>query len=231
MRNILNEDRVAKGARLGKIATFVGLGFLVAGLIVSLILQASSLIWLSFAFLLLGLLASSVGSVNMNRWVREPRADQALVQGLKGFDDRFQLYNYVLPAPHVLLGPSGLWVLTALGQSGTIRYEDGKWRRDFSLGRAVRFLAEEGLGRPFREADVQVEALQQFLDEHSVGEGVEIQNVVVFHEPNVELVVGDLPRPAVVPKGLKRAMRKHSGEKLSASQYEQLTELFEGMMP
>ena len=30
--------------------------------------------------LLLGLLVSSVGTMNMNRWVREPRADQAVRQ-------------------------------------------------------------------------------------------------------------------------------------------------------
>ena len=108
MQNIVNETRIVRGARIGKIGTFAGLGFLVLGLIVSLTLQATGLLWVSFVCLLLGILVSSVGTMNMNRWVREPRADQALAQGLKGFDDRYRLYSYFLSAPHVLLGPTGL---------------------------------------------------------------------------------------------------------------------------
>ncbi len=227
MQNIVNEVRVQRGARVGKIATFVGLGFLVAGLIVSLLMKESLTLWLSFLFLLLGLVVSSVGTVNMNRWVREPRADQALAQGLKGFHDRYRLYNYFLPAPHVLLSPVGLYVLTALGQDGVIRYEGDKFRRNFSVGRLFRFMAEEGLGKPFAEANDQVEALRKLLDEHGIGEEVEIENILVFYNPRAELVISDPPRPVANPKGLKKALRKAKGEKLPGGQYRQLQELFD----
>jgi len=228
MQNIINERLVASRARLGKIATFGGLGFLIAGLVISFTLPQSPWIWLSFGCLILGLLVSSVGTFNMNRWVREPRADQALGRGLKGFDDRYHLYNYLLPAPHVLLGPLGLFVLTAMGQDGVIRYDGAKFRRNFSLGRALRFMADEGLGRPFAEADAQVEALQRFLEAHGVGEDVKIQNIVVFYNPGAQLSVQDPPRPVVGSKGLKRVIRKQGGQKLPDSRYRQLLELFEG---
>jgi hypothetical protein len=228
MQSITDDRRVVRGARVGKIATLVGLGFLLGGLVISLALQESPLLWLSFACLIAGLVISSVGTMNMNRWVREPRADQALAQGLKGYDDRYRLYNYLLPAPHVLLSPIGLYVLTALGQDGTVRYEGGKFRRDFSLGRVLRFMADEGLGRPFAVGDSEIKALQQFLEEHEVGEGVEIQNVLVFYNPRAQLSVSDLPRPVVDPKGLKRALRKQAGDKLAGNQYRQLKDLFEG---
>jgi hypothetical protein len=166
--------------------------------------------------------------MNMNRWVREPRADQALAQGLKGFDDRYRLYNYLLPAPHVLLSPMGLYVLTAMGQDGVIRYQGDKFRRDFSLGRVLRFMAEEGLGKPFAEADAQVQALQELLDEQGMGEEVEVRNVVVFYNPRAELVISDPPRPVANPKGLKKAIRKQSNQKLPSSLYHQLQNLFEG---
>jgi hypothetical protein len=228
MQNIVNEVRVERGARVGKIATFVGLGFLVAGLIVSLLMQAAPTLWLSFLFLLLGLVVSSVGTMNMNRWVREPRADQALAKGLKGFHDRYRLYNYFLPAPHVLLSPAGLYVLTALGQDGVIRYDGNKFRRKFSVGRLFRFMAEEGLGKPFAEANAQVEALRKLLDEHGIGEEVEIENILVFYNPRAELIISDPPRPVANPKGLKKALRKAKGEKLPGGQYRQLRELFDG---
>jgi hypothetical protein len=233
MQNIVNEARVVRGQRVGKIATFVGLGFLVAGLIVSLVMQESPLLWLSFACLLLGLLVSSVGTMNMNRWMREPRADQALAQGLKGYDDRYRLYNYFLPAPHVLLSPVGLYVLTAMGQEGTIRYQGDKFRRDFSAARLLRFMADEGLGKPFSDADSQVRAMQKLLDEQGVGEGVEIQNVVVFYNPRAQLTISDPPRPVVTQKALKKALRRQRGDgdtKLSGSQYRELRDLFDHLV-
>ena len=227
MRIITDEARIAKGARLGKIATLVGLGFLVGGLIISLALQETPLLWLSFGCLLIGLVISSIGTGNMNRWVREPRADQALAQGLKGFDDRYCLYNYTLPAPHVLLGPMGLYVLTALGQDGAIRYEGGKFHRDFSMMRVLRFMAEEGMGKPLSEADAQVEDLQAFLNDNDAGEGIEIQNMLVFYNPRAELEVSAPPRPVITPKGLKKAIRKQGDTKLPSEQIEELQALFE----
>jgi hypothetical protein len=231
MQHMVNERPIARGQRVGKIATLAGLGFLVAGLIVSLLLQASALLWLSFLFLLLGLVISSVGTMNMNRWVREPRADQALGQGLKGFDDRYVLYSYYLPAPHVLLSPAGLYVLTAMGQDGVIRYDGDKFRRDFSAGRLLRFMAEEGLGKPLAEAESQVQALQKTLDAQGAGEGVEIQNLLVFYNPRAELVLSDTSLPVVNTKGLKKAIRKQQRtdqtEPLSNAQYRELREFFD----
>jgi hypothetical protein len=226
MQNIVNQDRVTRGARIGKIFTFAGLGLLGAGLVVSLAMAESPLLWLSFVFLLLGLLVSSIGTMNMNHWVREPRADQALAQGLKGFDDRFRLYSYYLPAPHVLLSPMGLYVLTAMGQDGVIRYDGDKFHRDFSLGRVIRFMAEEGLGKPFAEADGQVVALQKLLDEHDLSEEVEIQNLVVFYNPRAELTISAAPRPVATSKGLKKAIRSQQA-KLPDTIYQQLGELFD----
>jgi hypothetical protein len=228
MRAITNDARIARGARLGKIATFAGLGFLVGGLIISLVTQGSPLLWVSLVCLALGLLVSSIGTFNMNRWVREPRADQALAQSLKGFDDRYQLYNYVLPAPHVLLSPTGLYVLTAMGQDGVIRCEGDKFRRDFSVGRVFRFMADEGLGKPFAEGNEQVGALKEYLEENEIDQDVQIQNVLVFHNPRAQLVLSDPSRPVVIPKALKRAIRKQADGRLSTAQYEQLEDLFQG---
>ncbi len=227
MEAILNERRIARGARLGKVATALGLAFLAGGLVISLVLKESPFLWLSFGFLLLGILVSSIGTMNMNRWVREPRAEQALAQALKGFDDRYRLYSHILPAPHVLLSPMGLFVLTAMGQDGAIRLEGGEFHRAMSVGRLLRFMADEGLGKPLAEGDTQVQALQQYLELHNIDGDMEIQNVLVFYNPGVQLDISDPPRPVVIPKGLKRAIRKRQTGDLSATRQRELRELFE----
>jgi len=229
MKIIVNDQLIARRARLGKIFTFAGLGLLLVGLIISLIMAQTVSFLVSLGCLLAGIIASSIGTVNMNRWVREPRADQVLSRGLKGFDDRYRLYNYTLPAPHVLLTPTGLYVLTAMLQEGAIRYEDGKWHRNFSLGRAIRFLGDEGVGRPFALGDNEMLAMQRFLEQNEVAEGVEIENVLVFVHPKAQVEVHEPPRPVVMPKDLKRAIR--SGQnKISPDRYRRLHELFEGQV-
>ena len=227
MYTLTDEHKIARGARLGKILVFGSLGFLVAGLVIALRMRGVYYLWISLGCLVIALVASTVGFAHMNRWVREPRADQALDQGLKGFDDHYRLYHYVLPAPHVLLSPAGLFVLTPMGQDGAIRYTEGKFRRGFSLGRIFRFLSEEGIGRPFAEGDSQVSGLRQFLLQRGM-EGVDIQNLIVFYHPRAQIEATDPPRPVVVPRRLKRAIRSQPQGRLSPSLYRQLQELFEG---
>jgi len=227
MQIITNEKKVARGERVGKIATLAGLGFLTAGLIISLTLREQPTIWLSFGCLLVGLVASSIGTMNMNRWIKQPRADIALAQGLKGFDDRYRLYNYWLPASHVLLGPTGLYVLTALGQDGAITYDGARFQRKFSAARVLRFMAEEGMGRPFEEGDSQVASLKEFLEKNGITEDVDIQNILVFYSPRAELQVVDPPRPVVNTKGLKKALRRQAGGRLPAGLYEKLQTLLD----
>lgn len=230
MKNIINERPISKGAKIGKYAIFGGLGFLLVGLIVSWAYQDSPLLWVSFLCLLFGVLLSSIGTMNLNRWARQPRADQALAQGFKGYDDRWRLYQYWLPAPHVLLSPMGLFVLTPMGQDGAIRFEDGKFQRAFSAIRLLRFMAEEGLGRPFAEADAQVAALQKFLEAHGVDQEVEIQNMLVFYNPLAKLTVSDAPRPITDARGLKKALRKMPLVKFPDDLYEQLVQLFDAQV-
>jgi len=230
MRSITNQQKVTRGARLGKILVFGSLGFLVAGLVLALRMTELYYLWISLGCLALALVGTTIGFAFMNRWVREPRADQALATGLKGFDEHYRLYNYTLPAPHVLLSPGGLFVLTPMGQDGAIRYEDGRFHRRFSVGRLFRFLSDEGLGRPFAEGDRQVSSLKQLL-EHSGIEDVEVQNLIVFYNPRVQLQVlgsSDAPRPVLLPGGLKRVIRGQTKGRLSPALYRRLQDLFEG---
>ena len=94
-------------------------------------------------------------------------------------------------------------------------------------------MADEGLGKPFSEADSQVRALQKLLDEQGAGEGVDIQNVVVFYNPRAQLTISDPPRPVVTQKALKKALRRQRGDggtKLSGVQYRELRDLFDGVV-
>ena len=185
MKDITNEKLVKRQATLGKWASLLGMGALLAGLAVSY--RWPDQLVVSFGCLIVGFMLASVGTYNMNRWVREPRADQALAKALKGFDNKHFLYHYTLPAGHVLLAPSGLFVFTVKDHHGEIRCEGEKWHQKFNWGRLLLFLGQEGLGNPTREVRGEIGRLGRFLDSRLSEADVPIEGLIVFTNPRARL--------------------------------------------
>jgi hypothetical protein len=225
MKVIVNERLVKRQAAIGKWASLIGMGALLAGLFVSW--RWSNQITASFGCLIVGFILASIGTYNMNRWVKEPRADQALDKALKGFDNRHLLYHYTLPAVHVLLGPSGLFVFTVKDHHGEIRCEGEKWHHKFNWGRLLLFFGQEGLGNPTREVRGEMERLRRFLDSRLPEADVPIEGLIVFTNPRVELELIDPAMPVVSSKKLKNFLRQLKKERLPAEQRKELAEIFE----
>lgn len=223
MQITTNEKLIKNRARLGRIASFAGLAILVLGLVASLYSQ-----WLlaSFGCLLVGFLLSQVGIYNANRWVKEPRADQMLDKILKGFGDRYHLYNYVLPASHVLLATFGLCVINPKHQAGKVRCEGEKWHHESGWKRVLRLFGQEGLGNPTKEVQAEVEKLRRFLAERLPGEEVPIEGGVVFTNPQVDLEIDNPSVPVLDGKQFKSFLRDLSKDKpISGSQRRRLADI------
>jgi hypothetical protein len=223
MRTITNEKLIARNAKIGTWSSLGGLVVMGVGLYISI--KLPQYIPLSFVCLLAGILLSNVGLYNANRWVKSPRPDEVLTKALKGFDKRYYLYNYVLPVSHVLVGPSGLFVVEARNHDGPIYYAGGRWRQKLNLLRFFGFLGE-GVGNPVRDAQRDVDKLQKFLAKQELELEGAVQPLIVFTNAKADLHVQDPPLPVLTPKGLKDFLRKAHKGTLSDGQIRQLTELF-----
>jgi hypothetical protein len=225
MKVITNEKLVKRQATLGKWASLLGMGALLAGLVVSY--RWPTQLTVSFGCLIVGFMLAGVGTYNMNRWVREPRADQALTKALKGFDNRHSLYHYTLPATHVLLAPAGLFVFTVKDHHGEIRCEGEKWRQKFNWRRLLLFFGQEGLGNPTRDVRGEMGRLQRFLDEKLPEADVPIEGLIVFTNPRARLELIDPAVPVVSSNKLKTFLRQLKKKRISAEQRKELAEIFE----
>ncbi|MFB0534204.1 MAG: nuclease-related domain-containing protein [Anaerolineae bacterium] len=225
MKVITNEKLVKRQAAIGKWASLLGMGSLLAGLVVSW--RWPTQIAISFACLIAGFMLASLGTYNMNRWVKEPRADQTLDKALKGFDNRHFLYHYTLPATHVLLAPSGLFVFTVKDHHGEIRCEGEKWRHKFNWRRLLLFFGQEGLGNPTREVRGEIERLRRFLDSRLPEGDVPIEGLIVLTNPRARLELIDPAVPVVSSKKLKTFLRQLKMKRISAEQRKELAEVFE----
>ena len=160
MKVYLNKGYVDRRSTVGKWASLLGLVVLGGGLFISLAIP--QLFFVSLITLLLGFILSNVGIYYANRYVRLDRPDAVLAQGLKGLDNRYVLYQFRLPVSQVLCEPGGLTIFVLKTQEGQVLYQQGKWRNKQGWGRLLRWIGQEGLGKPELEVENEVQALEEW---------------------------------------------------------------------
>lgn len=188
----------------------------------------SRMVLASFACLGLGFIAAQIGSYNQRRFNRPPRPDERLAKELKGFDDRYALYSWMLPAPYVFLGPSGVYAFAVREQGGLVTNERDKWKHKGSkLGFLLAF-SNEGIGNPTLDAQNDAAKLQKYIDQNLPDAGVEVQPMALFIHPQVKLELKSPAIPAVKPDQLKALLRQRTKDsKLPPATLQQLQSLFE----
>ncbi len=228
MKVFTNEKLVKRYARIGQFATVGGLAVLAGGMYLTFRNpNYASLSWLA---LLLGFGMSQIGLYFGNRWGRHPRPDELVDQGLKGLSDQYSIYHYSTPAAHLLVGPSGLWVIMPFYQAGKVVYQKDRWKvvgGSFTQ-KYMRILGQEGLGRPDKESAAEVEFVKKYIKKNLPELEISEPNVaVVFVSSKAELQVEGAPIPTLAIKDLKSTVRKTAKEKaLSPEQVKQITDLF-----
>ncbi len=181
----------------------------------------------SFACLILGFVAANVGGYNTRRFGRSPRPDERLAQALKGFDDRYMLFSWLLPAPYVFAGPSGIYTIALREQAGQATNVGNKWKQPFSIGRMFLAFSNEGIGNPTLDAQQDAHKMQQYLAKHIPDLDVEVQPLVLFTNPKAVLELKNPEVPVLTPQGLKALFRQRKKDaRLTAQRLEELQQLF-----
>jgi hypothetical protein len=228
MKVITNEKLIKRNSRLGQIATVSGLLVLVGGMVISF--RNPSYASLSWVALLLGFALSQIGLYFGNRWGRHPRPDERLDEGLKSLNDQYSIYHYMTPASHLLVGPSGLWVLMPYHQAGKIVYEKNRYKLKGGgfMQKYLRIFGQEGLGRPDLEAPAEASTLDKFIKKNIPDmEVIEPNVALVFINDRAELEVKEAPLLTIPIKELKNTIRKSAKVKpLSPEVIKQINELF-----
>ncbi len=229
MKVLTNHELIASRQRLGRYAAFSGLLVLMAGLFISFRWQNLQMVAVSYAALIVGMLLSSIGIYLADKWVQEPRADQALAQALKGFDDRYHLYNHVLPVEHVLVSPFGVTVFTIKRQADRVIYRNGKWQHQQNILKRLQSLSREKLGDPIRQIEEEVQKMKGFLQQHLGDVDIPVDGAVVFVNPKVELDLEGAPAEVLHVKKLKAYLRRKNKQerRLPEETYRQLVELLD----
>jgi hypothetical protein len=185
----------------------------------------------SVVCLVVGFIMTQIGMYMGNRWGRSPRPDEKFDAGLKGLPGEFNMYHYSSPVSHLLIGPSGVWVLIPYHQKGKVEYIKNRWKMSGGgfMQAYMRIFGQESIGRPEIDAETEVQTLKKFfiknLDE---GFTPDIKPILVFTNDEVELEIGDSPIPAMKLKQLKEFMRQGTKNRVFTNdQTAKITSLFD----
>lgn len=229
MKIIKNEKLINRNGKIGQWTSLAALVILGAGMYISF--AKPELFFYSIVCLVVGFIMTQVGMYMGGRWGRSPRPDEKIDAGLKGLQNEFSMYHYSTPVSHLLVAPSGVWVLLPYHQGGKIAYAKNRWRLSGGgfMQAYMRIFGQENLGRPEIDAEGEVQTLQKFfkknMDETSAPE---IKPILVFTDDNVEVEVGESPIAAMKLKQLKEFLRQGAKNRaLSTTQIEKITALFQ----
>jgi len=214
MKIIKNEKLIKRNAKIGQWTSLAGVIVLAGGMFLTW--KFPEQFNYALVSLLAGFILTQVSIYLGSRFGRSPRPDEKLDAALKGLPGDFTLYHYTTPVPHLLVGPSGSWILLPYHLAGSVSYQKNRWRNaggGFMQG-YMRIFGQESIGRPEADADSQIKSLQKELTRHlETGEIPATNAILVFTNDQLELDVEGAPTPAVKAKQLKDFMRQRAREK------------------
>lgn len=227
MKIIIHEKSIKRNRKIGQYATFGSLLVLAVGFIISINPDASLFVWALLA-LMVGFMLSQIGIYYGNRFGRAPRYDERISQSLKGLDDKYTLYHYMTPVPHLLVGPAGILVLAAFGQRGVISYDAQRKRWKQTGGNwFLKMFGQENLSRPELEVKSQLQdlvkqlnadmpeiplpnpkAVMVFTDPKAVLEDIESASIPTVHADKLKDFIRRIAREEPAPMDAIQTLQK-----------------------
>ena len=209
MKIIRNDKIIKRNNRIAGIGILGGLAAVIASIVISF--QFQQYIAWSYAILFVGFIFLQFGLYFMNRYGRKPRPDEALDTGLKGLDDRYTIYHFNSPVPHLLVGPVGIWNLMPYFQNGTIVFEKNRYKLKSGgfIAGYMRIFGQENIGRPDLDSVAESDAMTKFFKKYLPDMEIpEINSVMVMTSDTADIQVTESPIPVVHVKKLKELIRK-----------------------
>lgn len=183
----------------------------------------------AYAALFGGFIIFNIGASAGAKWRLLPRADQALARALKGLDQRYRLYNFLLPAEHVLLTPAGITIFQVRRLAGVISCTGDRWFQKKSILSRLRFAAEEQLGNPTKDLEREMTAMRTLLDANLEGDPIPLEGLIFFPNPNAQLTITGSQIPVLTGKDIKNTIRQATAQRarLDTDTYNALADLFD----
>lgn len=207
MRIVTNEELVEKNKKFATRLFFFSLAILILGFFtangqllgISALENINESVYLLVMpiVLMVGFISTMVSVRMTNLWVRQPRPETVIPEGLKGLSNKSALYNYFHnPVKHVLIAPQGVFVIVTRFQDGKFSVDNDKWRSHKGVVSSFfTFFRLDGIGDPTAEAQQAANFIRYYVEDYD--EDLEVQPLVVFVDPRAEIEIGAVTIPVL----------------------------------
>lgn len=206
MRVVINEAQIKRNRQISHLLFFLSLAGMGIGFFYTWTAEPNSTASQMSCIILPVLMLMTLTSVRMaNTWIREPRPVDVLSEALKGLGRKYTIFHYLLPAPHVLIGPEGVFTITTIWQPGPYRVAGKRWHGDEGLMRKVMgYLRQDLIGNPFSDAAYHAQQVQRIVDKVAPGQGIEVQPLIVLINPAANIEIEDPLFPVLYSDSKKK---------------------------
>ncbi|MEW6566978.1 MAG: hypothetical protein AB1449_02190 [Chloroflexota bacterium] len=206
MQRYIDAPKVRRYGKLGSVLSFGGLALMIAGIVLAFARREEFFLILATSFS--GLTLTQLGTLLRNRWGRHPRMDELLDDALKGMDDRYAIFHYLLGAAHALFCSAGVFALCTSDVDGEISYQGGVWIRLRPKPGLLSRSRVQRLPDPAAQIRSDVARLRRTIARQLSLEGdLAVLPILVFVHPQAEVRAEGAPFPAVHIKKLKPYLR------------------------
>ncbi|MCL4236762.1 MAG: hypothetical protein KJ047_00805 [Anaerolineae bacterium] len=219
MRVVINEAKINRNRKISHLLFFISLGGMAFGFFFTWTTDPTSGASQLSCFILPILLLLTLTSVRMaNIWIREPNPVDVLDNGLKGLGPKHTIFHHLLPAPHVLVGPEGVFTLTIVWQDKAYRVVGKRWRGDEGVLRKLNgYLRQDLIGNPFNDATLHAQQVQRLINKIAPGAEVVVQPLVVLTHPNASFEQEEPLYPVLYADAKKKpSLRQYLREQQAA---------------
>ncbi len=210
MRISNNIKFIQRNKKIAQVILYSALGLLVLGFVWSLkntdVNQATA----SYVILIPAYILVQVAIAMANKWGRSPRPDEILASSLKGLNNQYSLYNFNTGAPHLLIGPAGVWIIKLYYHSGEISYNPDKKRYEQKGGPGfmAKMFAQEGIPAIERESKHVINNYHAYLKDKNIEISVEPKIVNFFYSDKVTLRTSNAPELNIQADKFKDYLRQ-----------------------
>jgi len=193
-----NLKLIRRNRQIAQYLFFFSFGILIVGLLLTnqqtASLEANDLLLGGIlpAIVVVIAFVATIFSVRMtNNWIREPRPETVLREGLKGVGHKAVLYNYYHgPVRHVLVAPQGVFAITTRWQDRRYSVAGDQWKTHRSLmSRIFSAFRFDSIGNPTDEAIRNAEYVKKLLE--PIAPNVPVRPLIVFTDPRATITIED----------------------------------------
>lgn len=211
MEIISNNKAIKQKTKVDLITSLIGMGVLAIGFYFAM--QKEDLATnqtIAFAALIIGFILTQIAVYYRNRWSKSPREDELVIKSLKGLGKQVTFYNNIAPAPYLLVGPMGIWMLIPYFHEGIITFDEKKKRwRQKSNNLFGRLFGQAGLGRPDQDEINQRLKLERYFRKN-LPENLQpkVNVAFIFTAKDVKVDASNAPIPTLALDKVKDFLRK-----------------------